>query len=221
MKKLLMFLAGLILISLMAGMVFVGAAIYNTESQRTIDTFFFQPADIADRRIANPKPIGALSEFDLMYRLMDKFVTEYFYVVPDRNNIDARMQGGRDNSLYVMSEPPVFNTWLKTTATDISKLTAQKVMRWARVVNMEPETAGQGWWRVDYELITWEKPNDLSSDGKRSFGTMYVKIRFEPGIRDELREQPFNVGDFLENGGDPSLIFKFRVEQLEHGSTGL
>lgn len=213
MKKIIMFFAGLILICLMFGMVVFGAAIYDTASQQTVDTFFFQPADLSSRRISAPASLDDLSDDKIREMLVDKFITEYFYVIPDLKNAEARLDG--DIGLNRMVSAEVFKEWVETTGTEISEMAAEKKMRIARLVTMELPTDSDNWWTLTYELVTWPVPNDLSHEPEITRGTMYISLKFEPDIRPTMYGEPFDFGKFLENHGDPSLIFRFLVDDVE------
>lgn len=213
MKKLLMFFAGLVLMCLMFGMVVVGGAIYDTASQQTIDTFFFQPANLSSQRIGAPKSIDELNGEDIRAMLIDKFITEYFYVIPDMKNVTDRIEGNIGLRRMVSAE--VFDEWAAVVTPEISKMASDGMMRMARVVDIELPRDSENWWIITYELITWPVPNDLSHTPEITQGTMYIKLAYEPGIRPTMYGEKFNMGKFLENGGDPSLMFMFRVDDVE------
>lgn len=216
MKKLLMFFAGLLLMCLTFGMVVVGGAIYDTASKKSIDTFFFQPANLSSRRIGDLKSFDELNDEDIRQMLVDKFITEYFYVIPDPNNIAARL-GGKIG-LRWMTSPAVFTQWSETVGAEITQMADEHKMRMARLVEMELPEDSDKWWTLTYELTTWEHPNDLSHEPAVTTGTMYVKLQFEPGIRPQMYGEKFDLGKFLEQGGDPSLIFRFRIDDIEQGN---
>lgn len=213
MKKIIMFFAGLLLMCLTFGMVVVGGAIYDTASQQAIDTFFFQPADLSSRRIGVPASLNDLSADKIREMLVDKFITEYFYVIPDAKNVQARLDGAIGLRRMVSSD--VFNEWTQTVGTEISAMADMHQMRMARMLDMELPIDSDNWWTVTYELTTWEKPNDLSHAPVVTRGTMYIKLAYEPGIRPTMNLEKFDLGTFLEHGGDPSLIFRFRVDDIE------
>lgn len=220
MKKLLMFLMGLILMCLAFGMVLVGGAIYDTASKQTIDTFFFQTADISSRRIGAPVSAHDLNSDKIREMLVDKFITEYFYVVPDTKNIDARLAGkSGKKGLYFMVSDDVFNNWVNTEGKKISELATKRYMRTARLVNMELPENSDNWWTITYELTTWPVPNDLTHEPEITQNVMYINMRYEPGFRPTLLNDKMDIGDFLENGGDPSFLFKFMVEAVEQGNS--
>lgn len=213
MKKLAMFFMGLVLMCLTFGMVLVGGAIYDTASQQTVDTFFFQPANLSARRIVAPKAMDDMSSDDIRAMLVDKFITEYFYVVPDANNIKTRLEGKK--GLRHMVSADVFDQWALTVGAEMSEMAANHSMRTARVLSMELPVDSENWWTVTYELTTWPVPNDFSHTPEIKRGIMYVNINYVPGFRPTMNYEDFNLGKYLENGGDPSLIFMFRVENVE------
>lgn len=213
MKKLIMFFIGLILMCLTCAMVVVGAAIYDTASMQTVDTFFFQPANLSSRRLEKPKSVDELSANEIREMLVDKFITEYFYVIPDMKNVSARIDGSV--GLRRMVSKDLFNTWVSSMGTEISQMAESHMMRMARMVEMELPVDSDNWWTVTYELTTWPTPNDFTHVPEITYGTMYIKLEFEPGIRPMMYGEKFNLEKFLERGGDPSLIFKFRVDNIE------
>ena len=213
MKKLIMFFAGLILMCLMFGMVMVGGALYDTASQQTIDTFFFQPTNLSSRRIGAPVALEDLSNDQIREMLVDKFITEYFYVIPDMHDVTQRLEGGK--GLHRMVSADVFNQWAATTGAEISEMATSGAMRMARLIEMELPSESKDWWTVTYELTTWDTPNDFSHAPEVTRGIMYINLTYIPGIRKTLSLKKFDLGKFLENGGDPSVIFMFRVEDVE------
>lgn len=213
MKKVTAFLSVLSLMLVTFGMVAVSAAIYDTASKQTIDEFFFQPANLSSLRIETPVALDDLSDDKIRELLMDKFITEYFYVIPDTANAEARKKG--EIGLRFLTDDPAFKQWADTVAYEIASLAAQGVLRMARLVEMELPQESENWWTLKYELTTWNKPNDLSSAPEITQGTMYVNLRYQPGIRPTKNYKTFDLAEFLEEGGDPSEIFMFRIKQVE------
>lgn len=213
MKKLLAFFVGLILMCLTFGMVWVGAAIYDTASKQTVDTFFFQPANLSSQRIGVPAALSDLDGEKIREMLVDKFITEYFYVIPDLNNVESRLKGA--TGLRWMSSANVFQQWAETIGPEITKMAEERKMRMARLIEMELPENSDNWWTITYELTTWETPNDLLRAPLITLGTMYIKLEFVPGVRPMMYGEKFNLGKFLEQGGDPSLIFMFRIDAIE------
>ena len=151
------------------------------------------------------------SEFlDLLVR---KYVTEYFYAAPDAENIARRMAA--NGVLARMSVPAVFEEWTSNEAQSIQKLARDKSMRTVRVIDKIYQPSGSQYWVVNYELTTWNTPNDFSVAPTITRGTMYMNITYEMGMRKDASIAELHR--FLENGGDPAAVFNFRVNQIIQG----
>lgn len=208
-----MFLAMLIMF---IALFFVGA-IYDTGKNISIETYFFQPNFESDKRPGVPPNHRELGENGVRNRLISKFITEYFYVIPDVANAQQRMSN--NSLLYAMTMPSVFNKWQQTIAPQIEKMAEDKMFRTVSVISINQEPTTDNFWRVDYETKTWEKPNDLIETPKIEYGTLFLKIIFEP---DEFRINyphptkggAINMEQYLEMGGDPSLVFRFKVSDV-------
>ncbi len=209
MKKLIMFFSGLILLCIMFGMIVVGAAIYDTASQQTIDTFFFQPANLSSGRIGVPAAVTDLSDEKIRKMLVEKFVTEYFYVIPDMVNVTMRLKG--EIGLRKMVSENVFQQWLTTTGAEISTMATEKSMRMARLIDMRLPMDSEDWWEITYELITWSVPNDFTHAPVVTRGKMNINMRYQPGFWRDSSGQEMDIGTPLEQGADPASLFKFRV----------
>ena len=61
-----------------------------------------------------------------------------------------------------MSSSTVFDEWAANEASVIQKLAENKSMRTVRVIDDIFQPNGSKYWVVNYELKTWEKPNDFS-----------------------------------------------------------
>lgn len=214
MKKLAMFLAGLIVMCLTVGMVIVGAAIYDTGTQQTIDTFFFQPEDLSSDRIEAPVALEDLSNETVRDMLVDKFITEYFYVIPDVQNATERTSG--NTGLREIVDAVAFAKWKETEAPTIAELAKKSVLRMARLVDIELPEFSDGWWTLTYELITWDTPNDLYMSPTITQGVMNIKMRYEPGFwKSSNGVGEMDITAHLEARKDPSLMFKFRVYDID------
>lgn len=210
MKKLIMFLAGLMLLVLMFGALYFTGAIYDAGSRTEIDTFFFQPNNLSSMRVGVPASPEELGESKVRDRLIGKFITEYFYATPDAENIARRTRPG--SPMSQMTTATVFNAWQNGEAQVIQELAGKKAMRMATVIGEIRNPVGSKYYEVDYELKTWATPNDLSSHPSVSRGTMFLDITYEPGIRESIREA--GIHKYLDDGGDPAALFKFRVNEI-------
>ena len=88
-------------------------------------------------------------------------------------------------------------------------------MRIAKVIDKIYQPNGSKYWVVNYELTTWEKPNDFSIQPTVTRGTMYMDISYEMGMIDNVNIDVLH--NYLEEGGDPAAVFKFRVNQIIQG----
>ena len=206
MKKLIMFFSGLLLLALMFGALVVAGVIYDTGAKTTIDTYFFQPDDNANRRPGVPVTDVALGANKMRDLLISKYITEYFYVMPDLSDVQRRREGR--TSLSYMSTSNVFSAWLENVAPQISELAASGALRTVSLVSVTPD-ANNNYWAVEYELRTWRVPNNFNIKPEITRGTIYMAIIYEPDMRKTVRNRP--VEDFLESGNDPAAAFRFGV----------
>lgn len=206
MKKLIMFFSGLMLLVLMCGALVLTGFIYDTGAKTTIDTYFFQPDDNAIRRPGVPVDDVVLGADKMRERLIAKYITEYFYVTPDISDVTRRKAG--ETSLYRMSVRPVFNAWLKNVAPEIEDLAKSRALRTVSLVSLSQDKNNK-YWIAEYELKTWQTPNNFASTPIISRGILYLGIHYAPGMRDKMGKK--SVEEYLESGGDPAAVFQFIV----------
>ncbi len=206
MKKLIMFFSGLVILALMFIALWFTSAIYDTANKINVETYFFQTNNLSAQRAGVPATADELGDELVRDMLIERYLTEYFYVIPDTNDVLNRV-GGR-TGLYNMSVRAVFDDWRTNVAPTIQKLAEDKVLRAVSVVSITPPTDG-AYWTIVYKMETWDRPNDFYVAPTVSYGNIYLNIRFEPGMREQVRGMP--VEQFLEQGGDPAATFKFMV----------
>ena len=205
-----MFFIGTLLLLLTFVALYFSGALFDASNDRKIQAFVFQPNNLSNDRIGRPVSVDQLSEKFVREKLIRKFVFEYFYVTPDIENIAIRTRG--DSVMAAMSGPDVFKEWKKDQAEKIENLAGKKSFR---TVNVTDEILKKGdYWEVNYELKTWDEPNNMDLNPTIEKGTLYLKISFEKGIRDQRAGSSFDVGEYLKEGGDPASIFKFRVDEV-------
>jgi hypothetical protein len=221
MKKLIMFLGGLVLIALTLGMLFLTSAIYDSVRGTQIDTYFFQRNNYSAERTGAPETPGEIGETTMREMLIKKFVNEYFYVIPDAENI-ARRISKSTSVLYKMASPAVFSAWQGGEAETIQDMADHRKMR---IVEIDGEIfmpSGSDYWVVPYVLYTWDESNDMAAAPTVSRGQLLMNVSFEMGLRETVGGEPFDVGKYLKDGyntfesaNEPAAIFKFRVNDLE------
>lgn len=211
MKKLIVFLSGLIMLALAGAAVYLTGAIFDAGRAQVIKPYFFQPNNLSERRPGVPLTAADMGDAEFLELLVRKYITEYFYAAPDPENIAQRTSG--NSVLARMSSADVFNNWNQTVAQDIQELADDKSMRTARVIDKIFKPSGSDYWVVNYELTTWTKPNDFNVLPIVNRGTMYMKIVYEPRMR---TTPDINVlHEYLEAGGDPAAVFQFNVIEIQ------
>ena len=214
MKKIMKFFLGVILFMSMFGIVFLTAAIYDTTQKITVDTFFFQPEDEYVKRIEEPIKISDIDTLMLRDMLLEKFLTEYFYVIPNEQNVDTR-KNPSTSPLYPMSARNVFYAWQNNVLPEISDLSAQGALRTVKLISAQKtptNTKTKPYWRVEYELKTWEKPNDFMTQPVLTRGVLFMQISFNPNMMETVRGKP--VEKYLESGNNPAAAFRFGIMDI-------
>lgn len=206
-----MYLFGILLLVLSFATLYFSGALLDAGGNRYIDAFVMQPNNLSTDRIGRPVPMEQLSEDFIRERLIRKFLHEYFYVNPDIENIALRT---RANSIMAaISHPDVFNAWRQNEAEDIEKLATKKYMR---TVGVRDEILPRGeYYEVFYTLYTWEFANNMELAPIAENRVMYIKIAFEKGVRETRGGGSFDVQEYLQDGGDPAAVFKFRVDEVK------
>lgn len=210
MKKLIMFFAGLMLMTLTFGVMVISGMIYDTGAKTTVETFFFQPNDYSSRRPGVPATAQDLSESKLRDMLVGKYLIEYFGVTPDMDEMTLRKAG--KTALARMSVRRVFEHWAQNIAPEMETLAQAGVLRTASLVEIIPEPGSAEYWRVEYEIKTWNRPNDLSAKPVVERGKLYMNIVFEPKMREQIQNK--SIEGYLESGGDPAAVFRFGILDL-------
>ena len=208
-----MFFAGVILLVLTGVGIYFAGGIFDAGMNQNIFPYFFQPNNLSERRPGVPQTPEYMGDSEFLDLLVRKYVTEYFYAAPDAENIARRMAA--NGVLARMSVPAVFEEWTSNEAQSIQKLARDKSMRTVRVIDKIYQPSGSQYWVVNYELTTWNTPNDFSVAPTITRGTMYMNITYEMGMRKDVSIAELH--HFLENGGDPAAVFNFRVNQIIQG----
>ncbi|MBD5389023.1 hypothetical protein HDR63_02090 [bacterium] len=216
MKKVIMFLAGLMILLLMFAGLYFAAAVYDAGDRFVVQPFVFQPNNLSTARIGVPASLDQMSDRTLLESLIKKYVVEYFYVTPDLENVARRTRG--DGILALMSAPAVFREWKDTVGADIERMAEQDVLRRVTVADEILRPAGSDYWTVVYELKTWRTPNDMAATPTVTRGVIYLRVAFVKELRDQMHGEPFDVRSYLMGGGDPAAIFKFQVAEVAHQS---
>lgn len=208
MKRLLRFFMGLLLVAISIAALVVTAAVYETGNKGTVETYFFQPNDLSFHRPGDLFNVADLTEDQIRNMLLNKYITEYFYVTPDIDELERRKSGR--SAIARMSTAKVFDKWMESVVPNLEEMAQKNMMQTATLLSVKPQAGSNQYWQVDYELKTWSQPNDLSANPTVTHGTMYMNIFFAPGVREQFQNQA-DVTKYLEAQGDPAALFRFGI----------
>lgn len=215
MKRLLGYIIGILTLLVVFAMVFVAGGIYDNSDKMVIEPYFFRTALTGVAATDVPRSVDEIGQRWLRDRLIQKFVNEYFYVVPDTENIAQRENAGQFSSvIYYMSyrNSDVFKNWVKNEVPKIRQLAEDGVMRTVTVFDeISKINPDSDYYRVEYELKTWYKSNDMDTSPEVSRGHMYIHLVEGPnGIR------PIeNLEWAFDKGANPAFLFTFWVDDVK------
>ena len=194
-------------------MLYVASAVYNASTHVTTEPYFFRRSYLAKYQTNIPKPLSEIGERKLLDWLLQKYVVEFFYVIPSKDNIENRTVDNQYKSpIYAMSSSAVFGYWLKNVAPKLQDMAEHGVLQQVNVFDEIYKSPNSDYWQVEYELKTWYKPNDMSENPTITRGTMYIRVN---GYTGQIYDQLDEVRQALNNGIDPSLVFPFVVDGIQ------
>ena len=210
------FLVGILLLIIIFIMVIFTTLIYRANERSSIKTYIFQMGNSANQRVGELQNINDMSQNDLRNKLIAKYVSEYFKVIPGESDVTNRP------ILKSLSETDAFNQWKEDEATIITEMSNKKMLRMARVSSIDildnnkgnidykaPVTAESIYYTVNYEMLTWQKSNNMIIEPEIQHGVMYIEARFKPGIKPGI-----DVRKYLESGENPVGLFTFEVTHI-------
>lgn len=227
MKRILNFFVAVLLLALTLGMIVMAVTIYYAGNKSHTTTKFFSVNALQDERIENPKTTDDLGDIVVRNMLVEKYVTEYFYVIPDVQNVEQRIQGyytklypckwclfDKDamhpklitTPLYGMGTP-AFKQWKESEALKIEQLAKNGALRTVDVINID--VGETGYLIVDYELKTWFTGNNMYETPTTTKGRLYMDIEYTPGTK-----QTTETLQRLEDGWDAASAFNFAVRDV-------
>lgn len=210
MRKIVSFFIGLFIVALMLGALFGAAAIYDTSRKITIESYFFQPNNQSGERPGTPETVSELGADRLRRLLIEKYIFEYFYVIPDTANVERRMTP--TSTLAYMSAPDVFRQWQEGEGARIEELADAGAFRVVRVIGDIAKPANSDYWTVEYEMKTWLSPNNMAADQPVvTRDILYIDID-DTNMMDF--RQDMDVAHALEHGRDPATIFRFGINDI-------
>lgn len=216
MMKIKSFFVGILLLIIVFIMVILTALIYRANERSSIKTYIFQMGNIANERVGELQNINEIPQNELRNKLIKKYVSEFFKVIPGDLDVTNR------HILIRLSTPDVFEKWKKENAKQIGEMSGKKMFRMARVSRIDtldntkdnmdytaPATAEKIYYTVYYDTLTWTQSNTMNIEPLHDQGVINIEARFKPGIDPNI-----NVRDYLESGQNPVGLFMFKVTNI-------
>ena len=199
-------------------MLALAALVYITKDRSSIKTYFFQMGNSAQQRIDKLYDIKSIAPDDLRNKLISKYLSEYFKVIPGETNVLANRKILKD-----MSVTAVINKWQKDEEPLILLMSSKGMLRLTRVDSVVTQnykaTSGQktkAYYKVKYHTLTWPEANSMQIKPDRDDGVVYMEIVFTPGIREKNTNQnEFDVKKYLKEGQNPAGVFDFVVRDIK------
>lgn len=177
-----------------------------------ISPLIIQNANSSALRIISPIKFENVSDSFVIENLIKKFVYEYFYVIPSVNNIETRK---KINYLYYVSSKSVLDNWIKNETPYMIELANKKIYRDVIVVDEILKPEDSDYYEVRYNITEWNKPNELDSHPSTINGILFINLDFEKGLWTIRNGKNFNINKYLKEKKDPSIIFKFRINEVK------
>ena len=222
MNKLISFFGGLILLAAVFAMLVLTVLIYRANERSSVKSYIFQMNDWSAERLGILQNINDISANDLRNRLIKKYVSEYFKVIPGEANVFDRP------ILKALSTTETLSQWEQGEAQTISKMSEEKMFRMVTVddtgiaLNSIEEvkydndnTAEKLYYVVRYYMSTWAESNVMATQPVLEQGTLFLEARFAPGIREyDGFGNKLDIRKYLESGKNPVGLFKFTVTNV-------
>lgn len=191
------------------------ALIYRANERMTIRSYIFQTNNFANQRVGELQDINDISPEDLRNKLIKKYVSEYFKVIPGETNV-------QNSVLYGLSTTKAYKQWLNGEAKNIEQMSSRNMFRMVYVpddgittlnkpveYNYNDGNYTQLYYAVRYYTKTWTEPNKMGSTPEIDQGTLYIEAFFKRGVRDDI-----DIQQHLQQGKNPVELFDFWVTNI-------
>lgn len=216
MNKIVSFFAGIILLIITFIIVVCGALLYRANERSSIKSYIFQTNNFANQRVGELQDINDISAEDLRNKLIKKYVSEYFKVIPGEIDVENRVV------LRGLSTPTAFKQWQNGEAKNIAQMSNQNMFRIVHVYddgiatlnrpaeyNYSDESVKTVYYSVRYYTETWTESNKMATVPTQEQGTLYIEARFQTGIREDI-----DIQKYLQDGKNPVRLFRFKVTNI-------
>lgn len=220
MNKIKGFFIGIFLLAAVFAMLLLTALIYRANERSSVKSYIFQMANSANQRVGVLQNLDDISAVDLRNKLIRKYVSEYFKVIPGDQDVTNRPV------LDMLSSKAVFNYWENYEAKEIEKMSAKNMFRMVVIQDdgiatynkpdneNDDDNTDKVYYMVRYNTFTWTDSNTLGIEPIPAQGTLYLEIRFEPGLRETINDDKYDIRKYLQSGKDPVGLFKFKVTNI-------
>ena len=222
MNKIKSFLGGLLLLIITFVIIVLCALLYRANERSSIKSYIFQMNNFASQRVGELQDINDISAEDLRNKLIRKYVSEYFKVIPGETDVESR------SVLYELSTPAAYKQWQKGEAQTIAKMSEKNMFRIVHVYddgiatlnrpadyNYADEIPQAIYYSVRYYTETWSETNKMASVPQKEQGVIYIEATFQPGLRSKTIDgKKINIQRYLQAGENPVKLFRFRVSNV-------
>lgn len=226
MRKIVSFFIGLLLLAITFATVVLVALIYRSNNQLSVKSYIFQMGNYAaTQRVGPLQKLEDMSAIELRNKLIKKYVSEYFLVIPGEQNVNER------SVLERLSDTYAYKQWQSGEAKTIADMAAKKMFRRVYVSDADiaamdmpdgydyydADSAEPILYSVHYRTETWPESNAMWIEPVYETGDIYLEIKFTPGIRETVNGKKFNIKKYLESGNNPVGLFMFKVISIGDG----
>lgn len=213
MMKIVYFFIGILLMATAFLSLMVTGVIYDMDSKTTVEPKFFQQNDSHEERPGVPASPTDLGDNKMRDLLITKYITELFYITPDKSETQRRIEGR--TSLRRMSSPQAFKKWYDVVGPEIEAASDKGILRTVSVTGILPRKGSENYWTVSYELKTWHTPNDFFVAPQITHDIIDLHVRYAPGLRTKENLAGYTVTQYLEReNADPSAVFNFQIQDI-------
>jgi len=222
MNKIKSFFGGLLLLIITFIIIVFCALLYRANERSSIKSYIFQMNNFASQRVGELQDINDISAEDLRNKLIKKYVSEYFKVIPGETNVEKR------SVLQALSSPTAYKQWQKGEAQTIAKMSRENMFRIVHVYddgiatlnrpadyNYNDEVSQSIYYSVRYYTETWTETNKMGTEPVKEQGTVYIEAAFQPGLRTKtINNKKINIQKYLQEGKNPVELFRFEVANI-------
>jgi len=217
MNKIKSFFIGIFLLAIMFAAAVVVTLIYRANTNSSVKSYMFQLDDYAGERVGDLENINEMSAVELRNRLIKKYVSEYFGIIPGGNNI------AKQKTLRALSNDTVYKQWTENELPVINELSKRGAFRRIHIndadiiaknipngydYNNAPQAA-HIYYSVKYLAETWPESNLMGIQPIYESGIIYIEARFKPGLIEGI-----DIHKHLQSGKSPLELFMFEVTNV-------